>query len=175
MDGLRIFLFLEGFGRKLSITSTISSGIISLISCGRNILIPSGEFKRTGAGIFILLIIMFGHKQLFTVATICLNIGYAAVIFGLHEDYAKYLDTLDFWIKVYIALYLLWRFNPLYPLTFNDFDRRVVFAAGLFMFTVTIVESYFKTYLNELKERAKGIFTTVKTEINPTKPDSTQK
>jgi hypothetical protein len=115
---------------------------------------------------------MFGYKQLFTVATVLLTIGYVAVIFGLHDDYARYLDIADFWVKVYIALYLLWRFNPFFPAVFNDFDRRIVFSAGLFMFTVTIVESYFKSYLNELKERARGIFTTVKTEANPIKSES---
>ena len=115
---------------------------------------------------------MFGYKRLFTIVTILLNIGYAAVIFGLHDDYARLLDIADFWLKVYIALYLLWRFNPFFPAVFTDFDRRIVFSAGLFMFTATIVESYLESYLNELKERARGIFTTVKTEANPNKSES---
>jgi hypothetical protein len=67
-----------------------------------------------------------------------------------------------------MGIYILWRFNPLYPLTFNDFDRRVIFSAGMFLFTITVVEEFIIPHIKTLK----SLLFKAKTEIVPAKPET---
>lgn len=62
----------------------------------------------------------------------------------------EWLNTLKTFQTFYIALFLIWNFNPFYnkKKTTSDFDRRVAFEAGVFLLATTslasIVEHYFK-------------------------------
>jgi hypothetical protein len=55
-----------------------------------------------------------------------------------------------------MAIFLLWRFNPWARIAFSDFDRRVVFSAGMFLFTVTIVNNYLISYVEKGKAFGKS-------------------
>jgi len=103
---------------------------------------------------------MLGHKDLFVYGTLLVNIIYVFFALGFLSDKPDYVDTIEFWLKAYMGVYLVWRFNPLYPLTFSDFDRKVIFSAGSFLFTITIVEVYLIPHVNAFK----GLIFTSKTE-----------
>lgn len=68
---------------------------------------------------------------------------------GLSEMAPKYLDIMDYYIRIYICLFLIWRFNPLREnYEFTKLDRKIAFSAGLFILTTTALNEY----LEKLKE-----------------------
>lgn len=75
-----------------------------------------------------------------------INISYVLIFvsaIGLSESAPKYLDDLDYYVRIYICLFLLWRFNPIMPLKkFTDLDRKIAFSAGLFILTTTVLNNY---------------------------------
>jgi hypothetical protein len=63
--------------------------------------------------------------------------------FGLSETAPKYLQSLHYYIRIYICLFLIWRFNPLRSsYEFTDLDRKIAFSAGLFILTTTALNKY---------------------------------
>jgi len=78
---------------------------------------------------------------------------YAGIVFGLSTNAPIYLDTLDYYIKIYISLFLLWRFNPFRTITFTELDRKIVFSAGLFVFATTAVNGWIKSYLSNITKQ----------------------
>jgi len=94
----------------------------------------------------------------FQATIIGVHLGYLAVAFGIFEKNPEYLETLDFWLKVFMASFLILRFNPFTYTRFTEFDRKVVFSTGMFLFTVTIVDTYLKTYIDGIKTRLVDVF-----------------
>lgn len=85
-------------------------------------------------------------------------ISYILLIFsflGLSNNAPKYLKTLDYYIKIYICLFLILRFNPLRQFDkFTNLDRKIAFSAGLFIFTTTELNNYIidiKDFLKKMK------------------------
>jgi len=73
---------------------------------------------------------------------------------GLSNSAPKYLETLDYYVRIYICLFLIWRFNPLrHVFIFTDLDRKIAFSAGLFILTTTTL----KQYLDDIKDKVKKI------------------
>jgi len=73
---------------------------------------------------------------------------------GLSESAPKYLSDLDYYVRVYICLFLMWRFNPLRThYEFTDLDRKIAFSAGAFILTTTAL----KQYLNIIKDYIKNL------------------
>jgi hypothetical protein len=62
----------------------------------------------------------------------------------------NYLNDLEFYIKIYISLFLLYRFNPFRKIQFTDLDRKIAFNAGIFIFTATAIGSILQNYLQEV-------------------------
>lgn len=110
---------------------------------------------------------MLSHKDLVVYSMLFLNVMYVVVAVGFLRDEPAYLDTLDFWLKAYIGVYLMWRFNPFNTITFNDFDRKLIFSAGMFLFTITVVEVYLKRTVQTVKDTAASVATKVKTDFVP--------
>ena len=81
------------------------------------------------------------QNTIFDYVTIITYILYFVVAFGLSTNAPEHLATLQYWIKVYVSIFLIFRFNPFRKVEFNEFDRRVSFSAGFFLFTTTIFES----------------------------------
>ena len=74
---------------------------------------------------------------------------------GISETAPKYLESLDYYIRVYICLFLIWRFNPLREnFEFTDLDKKIAFSAGVFILTTTALNEY----LVQFKESVKKIF-----------------
>lgn len=73
---------------------------------------------------------------------------------GFSQRAPKYLEMLDYYAKIYICLFLIWRFNPLRShLTFTNLDRKIAFSAGLFILTTSALNKYLTTFVNNVKER----------------------
>lgn len=72
------------------------------------------------------------------------------VIVGFFKTPPAIFVTFTFFVKVFIALFLIYRFNPYHKVVFNDLDRRLAFSAGglilLFSFT-----DYVAMFLDQIK------------------------
>ncbi len=88
--------------------------------------------------------------RLFVVASYLLII---LVLIGIQipNKIYNYYYTIDFYIRIYICIFLLWRFNPFQKIKFNELDRNIAFSAGLVILSTTILDNYFV----QLKEKFK--------------------
>jgi hypothetical protein len=85
---------------------------------------------------------------------ITIYISYALIILsslGLSQFAPKFLDDMDYYVRIYICLFLLWRFNPFIPLDkFTNLDRKIAFSAGLFILTTTVLNDYLVKFKNSI-------------------------
>ena len=77
---------------------------------------------------------------------------YIAIALGISANAPEYLDELQYYIKLYISLFLIYRFNPFRRVKFTGLDAKIAFNAGWFLFATTIVNSVLITYLDNIKE-----------------------
>ena len=68
---------------------------------------------------------------------------YIAYAIGFSKNIPTFLIDLNYYVRVYICLFLIWRFHPFKSnYEFTDLDRRIAFSAGLFILTTTVVNTY---------------------------------
>ena len=58
-----------------------------------------------------------------------------------------YIGYLDKFVQVYIALFLIWRFNPYRKTRFSSLDRKIAFSAVFLLLTTSILETYIVSYI----------------------------
>jgi hypothetical protein len=77
---------------------------------------------------------------------------YFFVYFGILSKAPEYLFILQTIIKLYISLYLIYKFNYFSNLTFTKLDRKISFNAGVFLLTTIMVGDlyYFIEYLSSM-------------------------
>ena len=72
---------------------------------------------------------------------------------GIYYNAPIYLNSIDFYFRIYICLFLIWRFNPFRNLdVFTNLDRKIAFNAGMFILTTTIL----KNYIDNIKIKAQN-------------------
>ena len=77
--------------------------------------------------------------------TIFILISYVlifAIYLGHSSSAGSYLYIIDYYMRIYICLFLIWRFNPFQKIEFTELDRKIVFSAGLFILTTTALNQY---------------------------------
>jgi hypothetical protein len=94
---------------------------------------------------------------------------YFAVLLGVSVNAPSYLDNVDYYAKIYVSLFLLYRFNMFRKITFTDLDRKIVFSAGLFLFATTALNELLTQYLDPLKAKISSI---LPKSVNQTKQDT---
>ena len=94
----------------------------------------------------------------FNVIILVSYILYGTFALGLLANSPQYLATLDYYVKIYISLFLLWRFNPFRTIRFNNLDRKIAFSSGVFLFTTSALNQILKRYLVQIKEYLKNTF-----------------
>jgi hypothetical protein len=83
--------------------------------------------------------------------SILINIFYILIIlsyFGLSQFAPKYVKILDYYIKIYVCLFLIWRFNPLRShFIFTDLDRKIAFSAGFIILTSIVLQDVISNFM----------------------------
>ena len=81
-----------------------------------------------------------GYQELFFDGFITLTyILIFLYTFGISAMAKKHLDIIDNYVRIYICLFLIYRFNPFRSkYDFTSLDRKIAFSAGLFIFTTTV-------------------------------------
>lgn len=95
------------------------------------------------------------HKWQERLFDIFIYVSYLLIIvssLGLSQSAPKYLQSLDYYVRIYICLFLMWRFNPLRThYEFTDLDRKIAFSAGAFILTTTALNQYLDVIINYIK------------------------
>jgi len=98
------------------------------------------------------------QNRAFTLFIIISYILYGISIIGLSRNAPMYIQTLDSYVKIYICLFLIYRFNPLRnKIEFTELDRKIVFSAGLFILTTTAINKIALNYLDDIKSKLKRV------------------
>ena len=91
------------------------------------------------------------QEHIFTLTIYATYVLIVLAYLGIFAGAPKYLNDLNFYVKIYVCLFLLYRFNPFRKIdTFTSLDRKIAFSAGLTIFTTTILDNYlvpFKTMI----------------------------
>lgn len=96
---------------------------------------------------------MISHKvqeHIFDFTFLIIYFLYFLIALGLSATAPKYLSFLDYYVKIYVSLFLIWRFNPFRHVKFTSLDKKIAFNAGIFVLFATtsinqILISYFKS------------------------------
>jgi hypothetical protein len=94
---------------------------------------------------------------------------YIAVLLGVSVNAPSYLDDVDYYAKIYVSLFLLYRFNAFRKVTFTELDRKIAFSAGVFLFTSTALNQVITQYLEPVKSKISSI---LPKSVNKTKQDT---
>lgn len=83
---------------------------------------------------------------------------YILVLLGVSYSAPKYLYLINVYLPIYVSVFLLIRFNPWRALSFTDFDRQIVFQAGVFLLLTTSISALLdKYFFNPAKKEASKI------------------
>ena len=103
------------------------------------------------------------QNNAFTIFIISTYLIYILSAVGITKTAPAYLDDFDYYVKIYISLFLLWRFNMFRKIEFNELDRKIAFSAGLFLFTSTAVYNILTDYV---KATAKNVPQLIRRTVN---------
>ena len=73
---------------------------------------------------------------------------YFVIMLGLSVNAPEYLNTIQSFMRVYISLFLIYRFNSFRTVKFTDFDAKISFSAGLFLLGTTAIDGLIKNYIS---------------------------
>jgi hypothetical protein len=58
---------------------------------------------------------------------------------GFFDQGKEYLTILDFYMKIYVSVFLIIRFNPFTKNEFNDLDRKFAFTSGMLILSTSAI------------------------------------
>lgn len=77
-------------------------------------------------------------------------------VLGLSVFNPSYINDLNMYVRIYICLYLIWRFNPFRTkCEFSDLDRKISYSAGIFILTTTFLNNYIVDITNQITNVSK--------------------
>ena len=94
------------------------------------------------------------HEKIYLFFYYLAWILYIFSIIGLSQFGSKFFDEIQHYLRIYISLFLIIKFNPWGIISksgkISRFDRIIAFQAGIFILTTTllnnIITNYFKFY-----------------------------
>lgn len=92
------------------------------------------------------------QERVFTFVIYFSYMLYFLTIFGLSRNAPEYLKYLQFFIQIYVCLFLIIRFNPFIKTKFTHLDKRVAFSAGLFIFTTSFINEILVRNIEKVKD-----------------------
>jgi hypothetical protein len=78
---------------------------------------------------------------------------YFAITFGLSANAPQYLNDMQYYLKIYVSLFLILRFNPFRRVRFTKLDAKIAFSAGMFLLATTAINTILMNYLNIIKTK----------------------
>lgn len=87
------------------------------------------------------------QMKAFDAVSIITVVLYIAIVFGLWSSAPEYLGDLQYYVKIYVALFLIYRFNPFRHVKFTSLDRRIAFSAGVFLLGTSLLQTLFPVFI----------------------------
>ena len=82
---------------------------------------------------------------------------YFIALLGISSSAPEYLEKIEYWVRIYISIFLIVRFNMFRKITFNYLDQKIAFHAGVFLLATTIIQQILMNYLDKIKSFSKKI------------------
>jgi hypothetical protein len=99
------------------------------------------------------------HTSTYLWLALIVHIVYLAVLVGIVDTAPEYIHTLESYIKVYVALFLVLRFNKYTGTShFTPLDRKIVFTAGLVVLSTSALNWLVDSYKTQVKAFARMVF-----------------
>jgi hypothetical protein len=86
------------------------------------------------------------QSHFFNLFIILTYVSYIGIAIGIQIISPHNLHTLDYYVKIYVCLFLLYRFNPFRKIEFNELDRKMAFSAGVFLLSTTFINEFIQRY-----------------------------
>ena len=86
------------------------------------------------------------HKQFYTYLIYFSYVLQIVIYFGIANFDPKIMENMMSLIKIYISLYLMYKFNPfnINKVTFDNFEKKLIFSGAIYLFLSTsFVNKYF--------------------------------
>ena len=96
------------------------------------------------------------QNNIFNVIIFITYISYFALAIGIFNTKPEYLSVLSFFVKIYVCIFLVLRFNPFRKVIFSELDRKIVFTSALFLITESINDVLMK-YIKQINEIKKEV------------------
>ena len=98
------------------------------------------------------------QERLFDIFVIIMYTTFILLLFGITIIKPEYLKGLSNIVNIYVALFLVYKFNRFRTnIVFTYMDRKVVFTAGLFILVSSsitkLVEFYLKKFKNNVDKK----------------------
>jgi uncharacterized membrane protein (DUF441 family) len=84
------------------------------------------------------------HEKVFTWFIRILYVLIISTALGLSITAPMYLVTAEKYLRIYICLLLIWRFNPFRTYVFKELDRKIAFHAGIILLTTSVLSQIFE-------------------------------
>lgn len=98
------------------------------------------------------------QERIFDIIVIVSWILIVVSTLGLSHKAPQFLETVHYYLRIYICIFLMWRFNPLRKkYEFTNLDRKMVFTAGFFIFTTTVLNQYLKYLETSVENKVKTL------------------
>jgi hypothetical protein len=95
------------------------------------------------------------QNKAFDIITYITYFLYIVIALGLSGSAPQYLDDLQYYFKIYISVFLIYRFNPFRRVKFTGLDAKIAFNAGVFLLATTAINGILVTYLETIKQYIK--------------------
>lgn len=99
------------------------------------------------------------YENIFMYSLYLSYVLYFIILLGITNYAPEYLDYLKSFLKLYVGLLLVFRYNPITykEKKFSEFDRSLVFSSAIFLLLSTTIISGIEEYL---KQKSKKILIT---------------
>ena len=98
---------------------------------------------------------------------------YISLALGIYFISPQYITLLHNIVKLYVCLFLLYRFNPWRNTKCNHLDKRIAFSAGFFLLSTTIYENILKYFISKTESHVEKIKRSFETNLYPNKNNTT--
>ena len=90
--------------------------------------------------------------HIYNILTYASFLLYIISTIDLYDTAPQYILYIDIALKLFIGLFLIFRFNPLVKIRFNDFDKQIIFSSGIFILLSSTITTFI---LNKIQYKIK--------------------
>ncbi len=90
------------------------------------------------------------QDKLVDLIEIIIIILYIIISFGLSTIAPQYLSYLRQFLKIYVSLFLIYRFNNFRTIKLTELDRKIGFNAGILLIGSDIIDYIVKNYKDDI-------------------------